>query len=326
MKCYRIETRTISMSVLEQGVGPLVLLCHGFPESAYAWRHQLSALAKAGFRGVAPDMRGYGETDCPEAIDAYTVFHIVGDMVALLDALGESTAVIVGNDWGATVAWHSAQLRPDRFRAVVAMSVPMMRPSAAPPTTIFPQTREAMFYTLYFQQPGVADVEFAQNPKVTLRKILFAASGDAGSRGPGESTPNPFGMVSIRNGLIDPLPNPSRLPPWLTEQDLDHFARAFTASGFSGGLNYYRNLDRNWELQSALAGTRITVPALYMAGARDPGIQMPGMPEILDAMPTLVPLLQDSIIVDNAGHWLPQERPENVNEVIIRFVRNILEK
>ena len=142
------------------GEGPLVLFCHGFPETSYAWRHQVGALAAAGFRAVAPDMRGYGGTERPDAVNQYTSFHLVGEMVALLDVLGEQTALIVGNDWGATVAWQAAQMRPDRFRGIVALGVPMMDRPAAAPTSLFPQNDDALFYTLYFQQPGVAEAEF----------------------------------------------------------------------------------------------------------------------------------------------------------------------
>lgn len=214
-----VETRTIRMSVLEQGEGPVVLFCHGFPESSHAWRHQIPALADAGFRAIAPDMRGYGKSGSPSAVDEYTVFHLVGDMVALLDALDVRTAVLAGNDWGATVAWQAAQMRPDRFRGVIAMSVPMMAQPPVPPTRIFPQTEDAQLYTLYFQEPGVAEAELERDIRQTLRKILFAASGDAGARKAGDQTPNPFGMVSRQHGLLAPLPD--SMPDWLTAADLD---------------------------------------------------------------------------------------------------------
>jgi pimeloyl-ACP methyl ester carboxylesterase len=309
------------MNVAERGDGPLVLLCHGFPETSYAWRHQLSALADAGFRAVAPDLRGYGATERPAEIDRYTVFHLVGDMVALLDALGEETAVIVGNDWGATVAWQAAQMRPDRFRRVAAMSVPMMGRPPVPPTRLFPQTDLALLYPLYFQQPGVAEAEFEADIRRTLRKILFAASGEAGPRKQGDGTPNPFGMVSRHDGLLRPLPDPLQATDWLSECDLDVFDLAFTRSGFQGALNYYRNLDRNWELQASLAGVKIAVPALFMVGERDTGLAIPGMLDIIEAMPTLVPRLTETIIVPGSGHWLPQERPDVVSEALIRFLR-----
>ena len=177
-----VETNGIRMHVAEQGEGPLVLLCHGFPESWYSWRHQLRALAQAGFRAVAPDMRGYGKTDRPEAIDKYTLLHLVGDMVGLLDALGERQAVIVGHDWGAPVAWHAALMRPDRFRGVVGLSVPFRPRSPVRPTTAMPQTDDAWFYQLYFQQPGVAEAELERDARRTIRSILFTASGDAPKR------------------------------------------------------------------------------------------------------------------------------------------------
>jgi pimeloyl-ACP methyl ester carboxylesterase len=321
MQAQTIQTRTIRMGLIEQGNGPAVLLCHGFPETSHAWRHQIAVLAEAGFRAIAPDMRGYGLSECPPSVDEYSVFHIVGDMVALLDALDLSTAILVGNDWGATVAWQAAQMRPDRFCGVVAMSVPMMGQPPVPPTRIFPRTDEAELYTLYFQEPDVAEAELERDIGQTLRKILFAASGDAGARQAGDQTPNPFGMVSRRHGLLAPLPD--SMPGWLTAADLAVYTSAFAATGFRGGLNYYRNLDRNWQLQTAFAGMRVEIPALFVVGERDTGLAIPGMREIVDAMPTLVPQLKESIIVPGSGHWLPQERPEVVNEILIRFARNV---
>ncbi len=174
-----VETNGIRMHLAEQGTGPLVLLCHGFPESWYSWRHQLRALAEAGFHAVAPDMRGYGGTDRPDAIDQYTLFHLVGDMVGLLDALGAETAVIAGHDWGAPVAWHAALLRPDRFRAVIGLSVPFRPRSTTRPTEAMPRTAEAIFYQLYFQPPGVAEAELERDAGASIRRLLYAASGDA---------------------------------------------------------------------------------------------------------------------------------------------------
>lgn len=316
-----IETGTIRMHVTEAGKGPLVLLCHGFPETSHAWRHQLPALAAAGFRAVAPDLRGYGFSDSPQAVDEFTVFHLVGDMVALLDALGEETAVIVGNDWGATVAWQAALMRPDRFRKIIAMGVPMMERPPVPPTQLFPRTAEELLYVLYFQEPGMAERELEEDVRTTLRKILFAASGEAGPRREGDGTPNPFGMVSRRSGLLASLPNPAEMPVWLTAADLERMVEAFTHSGFRGSLNYYRNLDRNWQLQASLEGRRIEVPALFLAGERDPGLAMPGMQEIVAGMGELVPGLVKTVVVPGCGHWLPQERPELVSRAIIDFAR-----
>ncbi len=172
------------MHVAEQGEGPLVLLCHGFPESWYSWRHQLPALAQAGFRAVAPDMRGYGRTDHPEAIDQYTLFHLVGDMVGVLDGLGAAQAVIAGHDWGAPVAWHAALMRPDRFRGVIGLSVPFRPRGPDRPTTVMPKTEDAVFYQLYFQTPGVAEAEFEQDIRRFIRATLYSISGDMPRREP----------------------------------------------------------------------------------------------------------------------------------------------
>jgi epoxide hydrolase A/B len=325
MKQRLVETRTIRMNVVEQGTGHGVLFCHGFPETSHSWRHQVDAVARAGFRAIAPDMRGYGGTEQPAPVDEYTLFHLVGDMVALLDSLDQRHALIVGNDWGATVAWQAAQLRPDRFRGVAALGVPLMGRPPVPPTRIFPQSDDAQHYTLYFQTPGLGEAELEQNIRRTLRKLLFAASGDAGSRRPGDATPNPFGMVSRHDGLLSPLADPQQLPGWLSEADLDVYTEAFTKTGFRGGLNYYRNLDRNWQLQASLTGTQVEVPALFIAGERDTGLQIPGMREIIDAMPALAPRVRKALIVEGAGHWLAQERPDRVSAAIVEFARSVLE-
>src|SRR5215475_12932233 len=173
-----IKSNGINLNVVEQGQGPLVLLCHGFPESWYSWRHQMDALAAAGFRAVAPDMRGYGKSDRPEAIDQYTMLHFIGDLVGLLDGLDAPRAAIVGHDWGAGIAWQAARLRPDRFRAIVSLSVPFRPRSPARPTSLMPQTAEAQFYQLYFQEPGVAEAEFEKDPRLTLRAMLYRGSGE----------------------------------------------------------------------------------------------------------------------------------------------------
>lgn len=318
-----VEANGIRIHIAEQGEGPLVLLCHGFPETWYSWRYQLPVLAQAGFHVVAPDLRGYGATDQPGAIDQYTLLHLVGDVVGILDMLQTEKAFIVGNDWGATLAWHAALLRPDRFRGVVACGVPMMAQPPVPPIRLFPQTNESLFYTLYFQTPGLAEAEFERDVRLSIRKLLFAASGEAGPRRQNDGTPNPFGMVSRRDGLLASLPNPTALPPWLTEADLTVYTEAFTASGFRGGLNYYRNLDRNRELLACLSGLQVKVPALYVVGGRDVGLSIPGMQQIIDDMPGLVPMLQQVITLPDCGHWIQQERPQEVSSAIISFLQSL---
>lgn len=318
-----IQTRPLKMGILEAGTGPLVILCHGFPETKHAWRHQVAALASAGYRAVAPDMRGYGQTESPSQVDQYTVVHAVGDMVALLDALGEEKAVIVGHDWGATIVWQAALMRPDRFRAVAALSVPMMGQPPVPPSKIFPQNDEAQFYTLYFQEPGGAEAEFKRDVSLALRKLIYAASGEAGPRKPGDGTPNPFGMVARKVGLLANLPEPAKLPGWLPVQDFEHLVAQFKATGFGPALNYYRNLDRNWELQQASIGQTIQVPAMFMIGERDTGLSIPGMGQIIAAMPGLVPGLRGSHVLEGAGHWLQQERSAEISQLLVEFLRKL---
>ena len=218
-----VETNGIHMHLAEQGEGPLVLLCHGFPESWYSWRHQLPALAEAGFRAVAPDMRGYGQTDRPDAIDQYTLLHSIGDMVGLLDVLGAERAVIAGHDWGAPLAWAAAVLRPDRFRGVIALSGPFGPRGSSRPTTVMPQSGDTIFYQLYFQRPGVAEAEFERNVRLTIRSILCSISGDAPRLVGSVVDRNAVGMVHREAGFLAQMVNPDALPSWLSEADVEFY-------------------------------------------------------------------------------------------------------
>ena len=246
-----------------------MLLCHGFPESWYSWRHQLNALAAAGFHAVAPDMRGYGASDSPAAVDQYTLFHLLGDMMGLLDALDAPTATIVGHDVGANVAWQGALMRPERFRAVIGLSVPFRPRGTAPPTSIMPRTADAQFYQLYFQELGIAEAELEQNPRATIRNMLYGASGDGVALRSGATTDVGIGMVPRGGGFLRGPGAPATLPDWLSERDIDVYADAFRRVGFQGALNWYRNLDRSWELSAPFAGASVSVPALYIAGDHD---------------------------------------------------------
>jgi pimeloyl-ACP methyl ester carboxylesterase len=314
-----VEANGIRMHLAEAGAGPLAVLCHGFPEAWYSWRHQLAALAGAGFRAVAPDMRGYGRTGRPEEIDQYTLLHLVGDMVGLLDALGAEQAVIAGHDWGAPVAWHAALMRPDRFRGVIGLSVPYRPRGPVRPTTVMPQTDDAVFYQLYFQTPGVAEAEFEHDIPRFIRAILYSISGDMPQRGPAAM------MVPRRGGLLSrwatDFVNPPTLPSWLTEADIDFYAGEFARTGFRGGLNWYRNIDCNWELLAPFAGARVTVPALYIAGDRDPVVAFPGMDRLIPNLRTFVPQLRATIMLPGCGHWTQQERAAEVNAAMIDFLR-----
>jgi pimeloyl-ACP methyl ester carboxylesterase len=299
----------------------VVVLCHGFPESWYSWRHQLTALSAAGFRAVAPDMRGYGRSDRPEAIDQYTLLHLVGDMVGVLDALGVDQAAIAGHDWGAPVAWHAALLRPDRFRAVIGLSVPYRHRSCMVPTSVMPRHDDAIFYQLYFQTPGVAEAELQRDVRATLAKVLYSASGDVPRHGGGGG--GDVGMVSRDGGFLTRMLSPSVLPAWLTDADLDFYAGEFARAGFRGGLNWYRNIDRNWELMAPFAGAKINVPALYMAGDRDLVVAFRNMDKAIANLAQYVPQLRGSVILPGCGHWTQQERAAEVNTAMIDFLRRL---
>jgi len=246
----------------------------------------------------------------------------VGDMVGVLDALGEKTAVIAGHDWGAPVAWHAALLRPDRFRAVIGLSVPYRPRGSVVPTTVMPQTDEASFYQLYFQAPGVAEKELETDVRASVRKILFSGSGDVPRRNPpGAAAAGPVGMVPRSGGFLTRMPNPESLPAWLSETDIDTYVQQFQRSGFRGGLNWYRNIDRNWELLAAYSGAAVTVPALYMAGDLDLVVAFPRMKEVIADLPRYIPQLKGTIMLPGCGHWTQQERPNEVNKAMIDFLR-----
>ena len=320
---YRsVEANGIRIHLAEQGSGPLVLLCHGFPESWYSWRHQLAALAKAGFHAVAADMRGYGQSGRPVEIDRYSMLHLVGDMVGVLDALGAKQAVIAGHDWGAPVAWHAALLRPDRFRAVIGLSVPYRPRGSVAPTTVMPQTDEAQFYQLYFQTPGTAEAELEADTRGSIRKILYGWSGEMPRRA-ADDAPAGIGMVPRSGGLLTRIPDPQALPAWLTEADLEIYVEQFRNTGFRGGLNWYRNMDRNWELMAAFTRAPVTVPALFVAGELDPVMAFPRMKEAVADLARFIPQLRATILLPGCGHWTQQERPDQVNAAMIEFLRGL---
>jgi pimeloyl-ACP methyl ester carboxylesterase len=308
-----VKANGVNLHIAEQGEGPLVLLVHGFPESWYSWRHQIPALAEAGFHAVAPDVRGYGRSDAPEPIEAYSMKNLVGDATGILDALGEETAVVVGHDWGSPIAWHCALLEPDHFRAVVAMSVPYMPRSAAPPIQIMKQIfAERFFYILYFQKPGVAEAELEADARRSLRVFMYAASGDV-----------PPGALTIDKSkdstFLEGMPEPETLPAWLTEADIDYYTGEFERTGFRGGLNRYRNMDRDWQELPQLDGAKVQQPALFIAGERDGVIAFTN----LDGMKANVPNLRKLVTLPGCGHWTQQERPAEVNAELIEFLKGL---
>jgi pimeloyl-ACP methyl ester carboxylesterase len=311
-----VDTNGIRMHVAEAGTGPLLLLCHGWPESWYSWRHQLAALAEAGYRAVAPDQRGYGQTDRPEAIDQYTLLHLVGDLVGLLGALGEPAAMIVGHDWGAPVAWTAALLRPDLFRAVAALSVPHLpRPPVRPTEVLKLIFGDRFFYQLYFQQPGVAEAELERDVRATLRRVLYSASAAGARRRPAD-------LLSARC-FLETTVEPETLPSWLSEADLDQYTAAFQHGGFRGPLNWYRNLDRNWEVLAPFAGLPVQPPALFLGGQQDPVLDFPGFRMAVEHMGQLVPNLRRVVLLDDCGHWIQQEKPGETSTALIEFFRGL---
>ncbi len=236
-----IKTNGINMHIAEAGEGPLVLLLHGWPESWYSWRHQLPALAAAGYHAVAPDVRGYGQSDKPQPIEAYSMKNMLADYLGILDVLGEKTAVVVGHDWGGPMAWDSAALHPDRYRAVVGMSVPHLGRGPMPPTQMLKAVfQDNWFYILYFQEPGVAEAEFEADVRKTMRTLLAGVAGFDTAAAP---------VLAKKKGdkFLTGINAPEKLPAWLTEADVEFFAKEFERSGFRGGLNRYRNMDRDWE-------------------------------------------------------------------------------
>jgi pimeloyl-ACP methyl ester carboxylesterase len=313
-----IKSNGINIHLAEGGEGPLVVLCHGYPESWYSWRHQLKALTEAGYHIVAPDQRGYGKTDRPEAVEDYSMLQLSGDIVGLVDALGETEAVIVGHDWGSAVAWFCALLRPDIFRAVVLLSVPYIRRSWTDirPTEWMKQfAGEKQFYQLYFQEPGKTESELEADVRKTMLMALYSASGDA--------PPDKCWRFLFEKSetILDSGTVPETLPAWLTEADLDFYTQEFKRTGFRGGLNWYRNIDRNWELTPFLSGATIRQPSLFVAGESDAVVTM--YRQAFDSLEETMPGLRKKVLVPGAGHWIQQERPNEVNDLLMEFLASL---
>jgi len=272
-----------------------VVLCHGFPELAFSWRHQIPVLAEAGFRVVAPDMRGFGQSSVPAEIEAYDVLALCGDMCGLLDALNEESAVFIGHDWGASLVWQLAVLHPQRVRAVGGLSVPFVPRAPAPPIPIMRKHLGEDFYIVWFQQPGIADAALGSDVRRTLTTSRqWTAQWAEEDRAP-------------------------RRPDWLSEEELAVYVDAFERTGFTGGLNWYRNIDRNWELTGAVADRRVEQPALFLTGELDPVRRF--MPA--EAMRGWVNDLRGEIVVEGAGHWVQQQAPAPVNAALLEFLMDL---
>jgi len=295
----------IELAFFDEGQGPAVVLCHGFPEIAYSWRHQIGALAAAGYRVIAPDQRGYGQSDAPEAIDAYGMAELTGDLVALLDALEIERAVFVGHDWGGFVTWAMPTLYPARTAGVIGVNTPH-RPM---PTTASLRQRVAHdedLYLLWFQVPGVAEAVLDAHARDVFVKLM---------RRPGEQALG-FGGLRPLNPFIRIETLEPRGPALLEPGEIDAYVQAFEKSGFRGGINWYRNIDRNAERFPAVGRDTLEIPCLMVCAARDPALP----PALAADMPTRVPDLELHTIED-CGHWTQQEQPEKLNALMIDWLR-----
>jgi pimeloyl-ACP methyl ester carboxylesterase len=309
-----VAVNGVDLHLVEDGPadGPPVVLAHGFPELAYSWRHQIPALAAAGYRVLAPDQRGYGRSSRPAAIEDYDIVHLTDDIVALLDDIGAEKAAIIGHDWGSMVVWQTALLHPERVAGVCGMSVAFSPRLPVPPTQLWRQVFAGkFFYILYFQEPGVADAELNGDPATCMRRMLCGTRTDKG----GSIDQN----ADDGRGFADRFPEPDGLPGWLSQDELDFYIAEFTRTGFTGGLNWYRNFDRNWELTPQLAGAKVEAPSFFVGGAQDPVLLM--VPP--DRQQEWLSDFRGSVIVEDAGHWVQQEKADEVNTALLGFLDGI---
>jgi pimeloyl-ACP methyl ester carboxylesterase len=310
-----VRTNGIRMHIAEAGRGYPVVLCHGFPELWYSWRHQMRALADAGFRAIAPDQRGYGDTNAPAPVEAYTQRQLVADLAGMLDALGIGKAVIVGHDWGGAVAWNAALMEPNRFERVIGVNTPFFPRGPMKPTDLMRAMAQGNFhYILYFQQPGVAEAELERDVRRSLRGFYqeprdFAAALSSGA------PPGVWGPAG--GGILDRLVD-RPYGGFLTAGDFEVFAKAFEKTGFRGGLNWYRCIDRSWE-ENANLPPRVNQPALMITAELDPVLR----PELCNGMEAFVPNLRKTVLIKGAGHWTQQEKPDEVNAAMLEFLNDL---
>jgi pimeloyl-ACP methyl ester carboxylesterase len=305
-----VRTNGITMAIRDEGRGPAVVLCHGFPELAYSWRHQVPALAAAGFRAIAPDQRGYGATDRPPEVGSYDIHHLTADLVGVLDARGIERAVFVGHDWGGLIVWHMPLLHPSRTAGVIGVNTPYLPRAFAPPVAMFRQLFGDNYYVCHFQEPGVADAGLARDPRRVFTQLM--------RRGV------PIAEAEARLAALGRMPNMVELvhegtplgAPLLDDDELGVYADTFARTGFTGGINWYRNIDRNWETTPALDGARIEVPSLMVTAEWDAVLR----PELAEPMRAFVPDLEIHMI-PSCGHWTPQEKPDELNAVMIDWLR-----
>ena len=310
-----VSTNGIRMHVAEAGEGFPVVMCHGFPEIWYSWRHQIDALSAAGFRAIAPDQRGYGDTDCPAPIEAYSQKQIVADVIGMLDALGISQCVVVGHDWGGMTAWNTAMMAPERIARVIGINTPFIPRAPIKPTDAMRAMAAGNFhYVLYFQAPGVAETELERDVARSLRAFYQ----DPPEIDPAEMRKAPPGVFGrAGGGLLDRFTDRPH-GKFMSEDDFQVFLRAFKQTGFRGGLNWYRNIDRNWE-DSAVFEQRVTQPALMITAELDAVLR----PEMAEGMTEWVPNLRETVLIRGSGHWTQQEKPAEVNAAMLKFLNDL---
>jgi pimeloyl-ACP methyl ester carboxylesterase len=310
-----VQTNGVTLRVTEAGEpgAPLVVLLHGFPELAFSWRHQVRALAEAGYHVLAPDQRGYGGSDKPSAVDAYTVVELCADVVGLLGSAGDhgaQRAALVGHDFGAVVTWAAPLLHPDRFPAVAGLSLPPVPRPRIPTTQAFRRLfSDRFFYILYFQQQGPADAELDRDPATTLRRLFATPPAGDEAAALRMITPGP-------QGFLDRIPEPGAIPDWIERADFDVYVEEFTRGGFTAPLNWYRCFDRNWEQTADTPAATIDVPALFIGGSADATFAYTPRHRARE----VVTGDYREVMLDGAGHWLTEERPHDVSRVLVEFL------
>lgn len=314
MRTRRVGTNGVTLQVTEAGDpgAPVVVLCHGFPELAFTWRHQIRALAAAGYHVLAPDQRGYGGSDRPAAVDAYSIAELTADVVGLLDDVGAERATLVGHDFGAVVAWGAPLLAPERFWAVAGLSLPPVPRPRLPTTQAFRRLfGDRFFYILYFQQQGPADAELARDPATTFRRLFAMSLGDE-SAARRMTDPGPA-------GFLDRIPDPGAIPDWISPADFAVYVDEFTRGGFTCPLNWYRCFDLNWELTADPPAPTIEVPALFVGGSEDATLAYTPRHRARE----VVTGDYREVMIDGAGHWLTEERPDDVSRVLLEFLTSL---
>ncbi len=320
MEASVVEVGGKQFEVVSEGEGPLILFLHGFPEGWYSWRSQLSYFSQRGFKVVAFNQRGYGRSFAPKEVKDYNMLSLAGDAIAVAASVQKGPFYLVGHDWGAALSWNIAVFRPDLVKAVVGLSVPFRPRTASAPLARIAAMGGENFYQIYFQEVGRAEADFEGDIAQSLKAMYLGISHDA-IRLVGKTW-----SMSKRDGqpLMASAPNIDiSASNWLTQEDLDHFVKDFSNSGFFGPLSWYRNFDYNWELTAPFAGSKILPPSMFLGGSSDPVTSFMNVAELIPSMASYMPNLKRAEIVDGAGHWLQQEKPDFVNVAIEEFIEGL---